>query len=460
MDGARLNAYVEREENMASIRKYRGLTQFRSVVLGVALATLSGAALAADQVPIKLVINQSPWLEPFITLVDAYEAETGNKVELDVTPFSGLLEKIRNSVRSNEGTYDLVNINSVWLAEIYSGGFLAPLDDLQPGYALQAGVADFGNTTYWDAEKATFSEDGDLMGVPLNGNVQVLFYNADAYEKLGLSEPETWPDLIANAKAIQDDGTYYGFVPRSGRSSIVYNFTPYLFSQGGAFFEVTGPKQVNVTINSEAGLAALKTYLELATEAGPPNPGAIEQAELIQLLATGRGAQAIAVVAAWGNFEDPNKSAVVGKINAAALPAGPDGMRASAAGHWVAGIPRNVPTERQQAALAFLDWFQGKDVQIAYVEAGGVPVRDDLDQTGLADDARFRFISAYSSNAKNAVLGLPLPEAAEISQTIELPLNRAVIGDLTPEAALNESAEAIADILTRAGYDVSMGIAL
>jgi multiple sugar transport system substrate-binding protein len=415
----------------------------------------AGAASAQSQPTISMAINQSPWLDSFVAMVDQYEQETGNKVELDVTPFGGLLEKIRNSVRSPQGTYDIVNVNSLWLSEIYSGGFLAPLGEIEPGYKLPDNVLDYGKTTNWDAASGTFSESGALMGMPVNGNVQVLFYNHDVYTKYGLKPPKSWEDLIANAEVIKKDGEFYGFVPRAARNSIVYNFTPYLFSHDGAFFRITGSGNAEVVINSTEALRALETYVTLAVESGPPGPGNIAQGELIQLLATGKGAQAIAVIAAWGQLENPDSSLVVGKINAALLPAGPDGTIASSAGHWVSGIPRNVAPEKQKAALAFLDWFAAKEKQIAYVKNGGVPVRGDITNADFGGDAAFRFIEAYSENAQHAVMGLPFAQAAEASDAVALSLNLAVIGELTPAEALNQAAADLSGILERNDFKVT-----
>lgn len=428
-----------------------------SIALAAALVAAGGVtAFAQSQPPITIAINQSPWLDSFVKVVDLYAERTGNQVKLDVTPFGGLLEKIRNSVRAGEGTYDIVNVNSLWLAEIYSGGFLTPLGNLKEGYTLANGVLNYGHTTNWSSELGTFAEDGALMGVPLNGNVQVLYYNQDVYAQLGLKVPTTWEQLHANASAIQKSGAGYGFVPRAARNSIVYNFTPYLFSQDGAFFKVTGPKKAEVTLNSPQGLAALDTYLKLSgKDAAPPSAGAIAQGELIQLLSTGRAAQAIAVIAAWGALENPQESRVVGKMSAALIPAGPKGTVASSAGHWVAGIPKNVPTERQKAAFAFLDWFQGRDVQVTYVRAGGVPVRGDLAGTDLGNEAAYRFLDAYSQNAAKAVMGLPFAHAVEASDAMALSLNRAVIGEMTAAEALNKAADDLAGILERNGYAVA-----
>src|SRR5262252_1001999 len=97
----------------------------RSVVVGSAAAAAAAAvapftnrvAAHTSQVPITIVINQSPWFNGFRGAVDAYEKATGNKVTLDVNPFAGSLEKQRNSVRAREGQYDLLTMNGLFFVE-------------------------------------------------------------------------------------------------------------------------------------------------------------------------------------------------------------------------------------------------------------------------------------------------------------------------------------------------------
>jgi hypothetical protein len=57
-------------------------------------------AQAQDAAPITIVINQSPWFEGFRGLVEYYEEQTGNQVELDDNPFAGSIEKQRSSAWS------------------------------------------------------------------------------------------------------------------------------------------------------------------------------------------------------------------------------------------------------------------------------------------------------------------------------------------------------------------------
>ena len=76
-----------------------------SITAMSAAAFMSGTRLgwaAAKVEPITIVINQSPWFDSFRKTVELYEKETGNKVELDVNPFAGSLEKQRNSVRASK----------------------------------------------------------------------------------------------------------------------------------------------------------------------------------------------------------------------------------------------------------------------------------------------------------------------------------------------------------------------
>ena len=114
----------------------------RLIAATAAACGVAGAAVAQDApriprvAPITVVINQSPWFSAFSATVDAYEKATGNKVVLDVNPFAGSAEKQRASVRAKEGQFDLLVMNSTWLAEIYHGGFLVPLNDLDPSFRI------------------------------------------------------------------------------------------------------------------------------------------------------------------------------------------------------------------------------------------------------------------------------------------------------------------------------------
>ncbi|HLX28352.1 MAG TPA: extracellular solute-binding protein [Casimicrobiaceae bacterium] len=410
-------------------------------------------AEATPKVPsITMVINQSPWFDGFRRLVAQYEQETGNHIELDVNPYAGALDKIRNSLRAQSGSYDLLAIDNNWMVEFFDGGFLAPVHDVNPEFRLDPEVSTYGGTVFWNDKLRTFdSKGGKLMGVPVNGNVEVFYYRKDLYDKHGLEVPETWDEVLANAEKLDDGSRVYGFVHRDDRDSALADFSNYLFSFGGDVFKDASAGDFTVTLNSPAALRALEFYRELGKAGGYPTAGAVSQGQMIQLMATGKAAQAIGIVGAWSQLEDPSKSAVVGKFDAALIPRSNDGRHASRAGHWIGAVAKNVPHDRQLAAIAFLAWFQTLDHQLAYTRYGAVPVRVDLGSTDLARDPKFRFLKAQSENSKVAKMYAVIPEAAQMSSIVSLRLNECIIGKSAPREALNRAAAEVQELVARGG---------
>ncbi|MEP6970708.1 MAG: extracellular solute-binding protein, partial [Betaproteobacteria bacterium] len=275
-------------------------TRRRALVTSIGLAAALGlygtaSVQAAGLAPITIVINQSPWFSGFSKVVEAYEKESGNKVNLDVNPFAGSGEKQRNSVRAKEGQFDILVMNSLWLAEFYHGGFLTPLNDIDPAFKADPQVINYDDTAYWDAKnKTNNSKTGVIYGVPINGNIQVLYYRSDLYEKAGLKVPQTWDELAANAAKLNSPPNVFGIVQRGARSAsdISYDWMPYLHSYNGAIFKDEKAGDFTVTINSPEAKKALDMYVDLAKKYGPPNPGSFGQAQVIQALVTGKAAHA------------------------------------------------------------------------------------------------------------------------------------------------------------------------
>lgn len=442
---------------MARINR-RELLGHATGMAGAALATsafpgVARAQSAAKVVPITMVINQSPWFAGFSRMVEAYTTETGNHIELDVNPYPGALEKVRNSLRAPSGQYDLLAIDINWMVEMFAGGFLTPVADLDPSFKLDPATSTFGDTIFWNDELRTFDRaKGKLMGVPINGNVDVLYYRKDLYEKHGLKVPETWDQLLENVNKLTDKPNLYGYVHWDDRDSTVYEFVNYMFSFGGDIYAKPSAGDFTMVFNSPANLKALQFYLKLGEAGGYPNRGSISQAAMIQLLVAGKTAHAICVVGAWAQFDDPEKSAVVGKMDAALIPRAEGGQHASRAGHWIGTIARNVPREKQLAALEFLKWFGTYDHQLAYTRFGAVPVRADLADSDLFKEPKYRFLKAQVENAKVARVFAVVPEAAKVTSIISLRLNECILGKTKPTEALNLAATEVHALIEKAGH--------
>lgn len=446
------------------MRHKRGLqpnprSRLKALAIGAVMALLGAAqadvARAADQPPIRVVINQSPWLAGFSAIVGEYEKTTGNKVALDVNPYAGSLEKQRNAVRASRSDFDLLIINGIFYSEMYHGGFLEPLKRIDAGFDIDPQLYTFDDTPWFDSKTKTVNRaSGDLMTIPVNPNVSLLFYRKDLYEQKGLKPPKTWKELLANAKALNDPPKMQGIVQRAARGNlaITWDFWPYLISHGGSLFRDEKGGDFTVTLNSPAAKAALDTYIGLAKAAGPKNTASLDQGDLIQYLTTGKAAQAILVVAAQSQMDDPNKSLVVGKIGYANLPHAEGHASAPAIGHWLAGIPKNIPAPNKTAALAFLKWFQLPASQLKYAELGGAPVSRAAYESSFAEQPANRYMLAMREALPAARQMWTIPQGAELAPILDVGLNRAVAGEIGSSEALNAMAKDIERVVQAAGY--------
>ncbi|MFI5015325.1 MAG: extracellular solute-binding protein [Hyphomicrobiales bacterium] len=429
----------------------------RSALLSVAALASTmriRPGFAASVSPITIVINQSPWFDSFSKTVELYEHESGNKVELDVNPFAGSLEKQRNSVRAAAGAYDILIMNSGWFPEMYAGGFVDPIIDIDPGFKLDPDVYTLGDTVFYDAQKKTMTPAGKLMSVPISPLIPLLFYRGDLYKERGLATPETFAALEANAKALHKPPSIYGIVQRGARGphTVAYDFYPYLFGHGGAIFKDPAGGDYTVTLNSAEGRAALDYYIRLAKEAGHPKTASLDQAEVVQNMLIGKAAHIMPVVAAWSQMDDADKSAVVDKVEFAPVPHLEGLPSRPGLGHWLGGISRNVPDARKRAAVEFLRWFQTKDAQLATAKAGGIPVNAAVYRDPIAQDRRNRWMKPLAASLPTAVNPYQFPESGEVIAILELGLNRAIAGELSAVDALNGMADQVHAVMEKYRY--------
>jgi multiple sugar transport system substrate-binding protein len=175
---------------------------------------------------------------------------------------------------------------------------------------------------------------------------------------------------------------------------------------------------------------------------------------MIALMASGKVPQMVLVGASAPDFDNPEKSTVIGKVGAVPVPGLVAGSNATMSGIWVASIPHNLPVERKQAALAFLNWALTKDAQLFYAQAGAIPVRQDVYEEMSSDSKQGWWMKAMADSTPFIHAQPRLPETPQIIEVIDRRLKQALISEITPEQALLEAAKEIHKILTDAGYKV------
>jgi multiple sugar transport system substrate-binding protein len=451
------------DRNMRAIKFIRAL----SVMLLLAGWTQASAADrpyvdVGKQEPITILTPSTPWLPAFTKMVALYEDQTGNKIKLDVNPFGGVLDKARNDVRGGGGTYDVVLLDTQWTIEMYEGGFLTPFKDIEPAFDMPKEVLTYDDSGYWNEQKRwRTSAGGKLMAFTVLGNIPMWYYRIDALKEAGLQPPKTWDDVLASCAKLSKPPATYGAVLRADRGNgIRYEWMQWMIGRGGSVVKDPENGDYMVTVNSPQNKAALDQFIEVATKCGAPNPGSLAQGDVIQLLATGKALQAQLVLAAWANFQDPKKSAVVGKLDTVQIPRAATGNYGAVIGNWNYAIPKGANAAHKKAALAFAKWFVSHDAQYAYAKAGGIPNRSDVLTSDLAKDPATRWMPAYLEAMKTARQELGYAEGPQVEQVLGLRLNQALIGEMSSGKALNLAAKEIKDIFEKSGRKTGLGNAL
>ena len=404
--------------------------------------------------PIRILINDSPWLAGFQSLTELYTEATGNEVNLDVTPFAGMLDKSRNAVQAGESEYDILNLNEFYYTQFYDGGLVTPFIEIDPDFELDSSIINYDNAALWNPDLAISTADGDVYGMPINGNIQILFYRRDLFEENGLEPPQTWDEVAAASEALADAGVD-GFAVRS-QGAAWWEFSSFLVSHGtniATLDEESGLWRIG--LDTDNGLAALDTWLNLIQSYSPRNYANLGQAEIIALMASGRLAQAQLTGASAASFDNPDQSIVTGQMGATVVPGVTPETRSPIVGIWLMSIPANLPTERQTAGLDFLKWATSAEQQLAYARAGAIPVRQDTYEALAEDEATAWWATAFAESTPFLKSGLRIPEAFTIFDLVNLRINEALIGELTPAEAMAAAQMDVVNVMEDAGYSLA-----
>jgi multiple sugar transport system substrate-binding protein len=209
-----------------------------------------------------------------------------------------------------------------------------------------------------------------LTGVPIVTEQEVLYYRKDLLEAAGIAVPTTLDALKAAAEALTDkDNEMYGFVARGQRSPLVTQFSSFLYSSGGDWFDA----ERQATINTPEALAAIDLYGTLLREYGPPGVLNMSWPQAVAIFAQGNAALYTDASSIYANMLDPELSAVADKTGVAVFPAGPAGSIMYNVTSW--GLSMYSGSQKKEAACEFIKWATSKEIVLKTQGEGAVPVR-------------------------------------------------------------------------------------
>ena len=161
-----------------------------------------------------------------------FEEATGIDVVYDYVPFPNMKEALTTEMVAG-GDYDVVSVMDQWVVSLQM--LLQPI-----GAEMEAQGTDLSD--FPAAHMRHGMLDGELIGLPVRGHVQLLFYRKDLLEAAGVAPPQTWEDMVTVAKAIQDTSDAAGIAlpygKLNGQNMMVW--MNLLWGNGGDLFDAQG----------------------------------------------------------------------------------------------------------------------------------------------------------------------------------------------------------------------------
>ncbi|KOV62002.1 ABC transporter substrate-binding protein [Streptomyces sp. MMG1121] len=203
-------------------------------------ASNQGASVAVDQQVLK------PELATF-------QKQTGIKVNLEVVPWSDLLNRILTATTSGQGP-DVLNIGNTWSASLQATGALLPWD--ARNFAKIGGKNRFVDS----ALASTGAQGKDPAAVPLYSMAYALYYNKRIFADAGIARPPaTWDELVADGKKIKAKGTSVLGAEGSNVSENVHHVFVFAKQHGADFFTADGKPD----FTAPGVVDAVKSYVDL-----------------------------------------------------------------------------------------------------------------------------------------------------------------------------------------------------
>lgn len=422
----------------------------------IALATAASAqdlpgSFEGVTIDAKLIGGQQ--YESLYSRIADWEAATGATVNvISKKNHFELDREIKSDIATGQLSW-CVGSNHSSFAPQYPGIY-ADLTTLLPAEALDDFV---------DANMAAATLDGKLVMLPrAQFDVSALYYKKDLYENednktafeaeygYPLAVPETWEQVSDQAKFFADAPNFYGTQYAGKEEAIAGRFYEMLVADGGEFLNADGEP----AFNSEAGVEALQWFVDLynakAVPVGVPN-------YLWDDLGQGFASGTVALNLDWPGwasfFNDPDASRVAGDVGVAPPPMGSGGKRTGWSGFH--GFSVTNDCENPEAAASLVWFLTNADSQKLESAAGPLPTRDSVWEYVIEqakdDPYRSEVLTAFQTAAATAFPVPQTPSWIEITNILYPELQAAILGDKTPQDALNDAAKEATYILQDAG---------
>ncbi len=433
-----------------------------------------------DGVKVTVALHSGTFVRQWAEFVPRVKELYGIELELIGIPVNELYDKEILELATGTGAYDLVMFNPGWMGDYVD--FLVPLDDFMkksdPAWEdIHEGFRIWENT--YEGKRYTLTMDGDII---------LLYYRKDIFEdpkeqanfksKYGrdLAPPETWDQVLDIAEFFRRDRNndgridMWGYADQAKRGRSFYWFLIRYINYMSPDPHYFNPDTMKPLINAPPAVAALENYKK-AIDLAPPGVLGWEWDEVFNSFLQGDTVMSVH----WPD-EGKNTSVLAGNVPGAemgfAFPPGArrDGnlhQRTMTFGGWIIGVTKD--SKNPEAAYTALNYMLSPEVSTLLVNmlGGGM---DYFRKSHFTSSVTKALAPQAYLDTYNEVINLNFPELRipggfEYYDTLDIAVQRALAGELSPKEALDEAAENWEKITKRLGreeqkkkYWAAMGI--
>lgn len=432
------------------------ITCFLTTILAVLL--LAGCDTnKKEQITLDIVGEALPPLTSLEELSKTYEASTGVKVKVHPFEFETALQRAQLDFSSGSGEYDIVMGIFYNHGRYAEAGYIVPFTDPKFRNLKELEIPD---TAFYPAlQETVMNYEGTRVAYPFSAQTMFLWFRKDLFENVeeraaflnrfgyelpvpDETEPLTWSEYYdisqfftrpssEKVAGVSRSSPFYGTALQMKRHpASFYEFTNFVYSFGGEFFDENGVQK----INSAENLEALKFYLSLRNYA-PPNYLQATWDDALAQMQQGNVAMTIMWSDAPSELYNEEASLVSGKVGYSLVPIKESiGRKVAVFGGW--GFMINADGRNQDEAYKFIQWVNKPEQQLAWAKTGGLP-----GASSIFEDPEYisiPYMRAQNEALKNLVSWPKNPKAEQfVNIGIEI-LSKTVSDQITPEQALLE----------------------
>ena len=286
-----------------------------------------------------------------------------------------------------------------------------------------------------DARFASISLDGKIYGVPAFTFVDWMYYRKDWFEEAGLAVPTTLAELYDAAVKLTDPAKgRYGFGLRGGpggQNPIINMMEAF----GSPVLHADG----TIGLDREKAIAGITYWSDMAKNAAPPSAANDGFRQIIEGFQTGQTAMIYHHTGSYQDIASKLKPGV--EFGTMAIPAGP----ATRVARLAYAYNTITSDENADASWEWIKFWGEPDAAIAFLEKTGYfPA-----STTAAADPRITGNDMYKAAAETLGFGIPQPSfpgaAGWAESTVLQAFQRILIGEITPEQAVDEMIAGLAE---------------